>query len=193
MSSDVSLPSHIMVGYVDGATNDYDPKYDGEKYGSSVSSLYSVLEDKKLSIQGKAAFSLTDEVPLGFIAESAGTYTISLEDIQGLDNVFIKDNGITNNLPYTFTTEAGEFNDRLVLVYGSQLSVNEVEQPKVTVFPNPATDYINICGAFDNYTLYDVLGKLIKSGNSRVIDLRGLASGVYVLRVDKQVMKIVKK
>lgn len=68
-----------------------------------------------------------------------------------------------------------------------------LSQEKISVYPNPAVDYVHISGKFSKYILHDVLGQKIKSGAEKTIDLRGLAAGVYILEVDKKALKIIKK
>ena len=58
--------------------------------------LYNVINDSEYVIQGKGLpFAATDEIALGLKATSAGTYSISLDNIDGLfttQNVYLKDN-----------------------------------------------------------------------------------------------------
>lgn len=67
-------------------------------------------------------------------------------------------------------------------------SVNEVIAPeKMEVYPNPTTGIITIQGIKENadYSIYNVIGKLIKSGTTtnNQIDVGELAIGMYVLAV----------
>ena len=74
------------------------------------------------------------------------------------------------------------------------LAVNEPHIAAAGIYPNPANGSINIiCG--DNSVgstieIVDVNGKVVKtssvlSGNSAMIDISDLASGVYFVRVNK--------
>jgi hypothetical protein len=76
----------LLAGYIQDATNAMDNHFDSEiaEAGNSIS-FYSVLEDKKLTIQGKALpFTETDIIPLGYKTTYAGTYAIQLADFDGL-------------------------------------------------------------------------------------------------------------
>ena len=76
---------------------------------------------------------------------------------------------------------------------------SEAEEMAILVYPNPATDYMmlknNNIG--DVYTLYDMTGKEILSGKitqtTQHIDVSGLASGTYVLKVGGGSKRIVIK
>ncbi|SDJ94613.1 Ig-like domain-containing protein [Flavobacterium noncentrifugens] len=75
-----------LVGFIPGATNGKDPKYDGLTMaaGNSVT-LYSILDDSKLAIQGRALpFDNQQIIPLGYSANMAGTFSIALEQLDGL-------------------------------------------------------------------------------------------------------------
>ncbi|MFT4673528.1 MAG: beta-glucanase (GH16 family) [Saprospiraceae bacterium] len=68
---------------------------------------------------------------------------------------------------------------------------------KVSVYPNPANDKVNIIGdvTISSLVLYDVFGKrlLTKEKNSRHIDVRGYNPGVYFLVITSNNQKTVKK
>ena len=83
-------------------------------------------QDKNLTIQGRALpFDENDEVPLGYRISVEGTFTIKIDETDGLlanQAVFLEDK-LTNTVfdlksaNYTFNTVAGTFNDRFVLRY----------------------------------------------------------------------------
>lgn len=115
-----------MVGYIENATNDLDWGYDGETFSSNSVFLYSVLNDMMLAIQGRSLpFDHDDEVPLGYKTGAAGTFTISIDHLDGLfdeQDIYLEDTvlGILHDLKasdYTFTTVSGTFNERFVLRY----------------------------------------------------------------------------
>ncbi|WP_300978553.1 DUF642 domain-containing protein, partial [Flavobacterium sp.] len=58
----------LLVGYITGATNDWDNLYDGSTFdGQEFVDFYSVNQGKNLTIQGRALpFENTDVVPLGY-------------------------------------------------------------------------------------------------------------------------------
>ncbi|MDR6969009.1 hypothetical protein J2X31_003035 [Flavobacterium arsenatis] len=115
-----------LVGYIENATNDLDWGYDGETFSSNSVSLYSLLDDVMLAIQGRSLpFDNQDQVPLGYKTGTAGTYTISIDHLDGLfdqQGIYLEDIvlNIVHDLKtsdYTFTTVSGTFNERFVLRY----------------------------------------------------------------------------
>ncbi|WP_407557225.1 FG-GAP-like repeat-containing protein [Winogradskyella sp. 4-2091] len=79
------------------------------------------------------------------------------------------------------------------------LSIPVSELEKVSIFPNPTTDFLNFEG-FDtsmNVTVFDALGKqvLIKTiSNSEKLDVSQLAAGIYTIKLnDKFSTKFIKE
>lgn len=81
-----------------------------------------------------------------------------------------------------------DYNVGLDILYNiSAVLANEEVEKKysLTIYPNPATDYISIKGVsvFDRYNIYDMSGRMITSGNlnGKDIDIKNLSSGKYIL------------
>lgn len=74
---------------------------------------------------------------------------------------------------------------------------NEVATNSVRIYPNPASDVINIEGDFTNTTMYNSLGQIVKTVvNNGQIDVRSLENGIYYLTItgsdsSKRVEKII--
>ncbi len=65
--------------------------------------------------------------------------------------------------------------------------VNEQTVTNLTVYPNPAKDYIQVEG---NVNIYDLCGKLVMKGSGR-IDVTALPEGMYFVKSEKGCTKIV--
>ena len=165
--------NQILIGYMDGATNAVDNMIDGLILDDSNSVIYSTINSDKYVIQGKSLpFSDEDIVPLGFKAVTAGVYSISLDNIDGLftaQDVFLKDmyTNILHDIKqseYQFSTQAGTFEDRFELVYKSGvLSSNDVvNNNDVLVYTQ--NNQIEISSSKENIAsvnVFDVLGRTI--------------------------------
>ena len=164
-----------LVGYITDATNDFDDRFDGQSFdGNEFIDFYSVLQDKNLTIQGRALpFDEKDVVPLGFRSSIEGTFAINIDQVDGMlinQAVFIEDKltNTTSNLkinPYTFTTLAGTFNDRFVLHYiNKTLATPNFDTPTTKVLVSNKNKQIKV-NAFtktiDSVSIYDLLGKQI--------------------------------
>ncbi|CAN1572179.1 Fibronectin type III [Flavobacteriaceae bacterium] len=125
----------ILIGYATGATNGDDVLFDGSNYSKNAYiDFCSLISTKKCVIQGRALpFDKKDEVPLGYKSSIDGSFSISIDQIDGVlasQDVFLQDKtaSIYYNLkkgPYTFNTLKGTFDDRFALVYVDKLDVVE--------------------------------------------------------------------
>ncbi|MES2864507.1 MAG: zinc-dependent metalloprotease family protein [Bacteroidota bacterium] len=172
--------NQILVGYVNGATNGIDNTIDGEVLDKSKTMLYNLIDDSEYVIQGKGLpFADTDEIALGLKATTAGTYSISLENVDGLfanQDVYIKDN-VTNivhdikQTPYSFSTIDGVFNDRFKIVFANSALSNEtfVSDESIVVFTQNEELKINASQEIATVEVFDMLGRNIYN-NSKVND-----------------------
>ena len=164
-----------LIGYVTGATNDYERTFDGISFdGNTFVDFYSVLEDKNFVIQGRALpFVQSDEVQLGYKTTIAGKFTITIFQADGFlttQNVFLEDKmlGLIHNLKeasYNFTTEKGVFNDRFVLRYTDKtLGTGGFESEDKTIVAFKEKNELKIKSEFETMkrvTIFDLLGKKV--------------------------------
>lgn len=117
----------LLVGYIAGATNDWDNLYDGPTFdGQPFVDFYSINQGKNLTIQGRALpFEATDEVPLGYRSTIAGPFEISIDARDGnlaQQEIWLEDkktatlHDLTKG-KYIFTAINGVENSRFVLKY----------------------------------------------------------------------------
>jgi hypothetical protein len=166
-----------MVGYIEGATQAKDRSYDAYTFESNTMSIYSMIEDERMVIQGRQLpFEIEDQVPLGVDILQDGNYTISISGIDGLfetenQNIYLEDT-YTNTIhdlrvsPYAFSSNIGNFYDRFILRYtNSALSIDDYdilngiqvfeENEKIVV----KSDYETI----ESIEIYDILGRTLFS------------------------------
>ena len=162
-----------LVGYITGATNDYDSLFDGESMdGNPFVDFYSLNQDRNLVIQGRALpFEANDLVPLGYKSTIEGSFTIKIDQADGLflnQAVYLEDK-FSNTIfdlktgSYTFTTAKGIFNDRFVLRYTDKtLGTADVEKPEGQVLVSIQNEQLKInsfAQTIDQVTVYDLSGK----------------------------------
>lgn len=195
--------SQLLVGYVDGATNEVDNLFDGEEFGSPKTSLTSQLNGKSYTIQGRALpFNDTDVVPLAFKAAANGRYTIALSKTDGLfasnQEVLLKDNatGTVKDLKtgsYTFSATAGTASSRFELAY-SKSAINAIDEQSalVTAVKKQGVYQISTNGAsIKEIEVYDIQGNLvlkqqnIDGSSSSLVGLTAVR-GVLIVKVTTQ-------
>ena len=191
----------LLVGYITGATNDWDSIFDGPSFdGNSFVDFYSINKTDNLTIQGRALpFDPTDLVPLGYRSTVAGLFEIAIDKTDGVlsnQEILLEDKktGITHNLSkdkYTFTAIKGVENDRFVLKYGkTQLSIDKTEIVAQKVIVYQKNKIITIESAvvpIESIAVYDVLGRKIYSqdqvnSNKFIIDKLNSSEQLLIIK-----------
>lgn len=187
-----------LVAYINGATTGLDYALDAARLGdASAVSLYSIAENTKLAIQARPGFTAADVVAMGFSAPTAGQYTISLDHTEGVftqgQAIYLKDNveGITRNISdrdYTFTSEAGTFENRFEVVYST--TVLGIDNPALnpeTVLVYKSGNAINIntgSTLINSVSVYDISGRQLYAKGS----INTVEAAVNNLSVAQQVL-----
>ena len=179
ISNSTGAYDEMLLGYIQGATNEIDNLYDGKTFpAGNVVGLYSLLGDVKLSIQGRALPFANDEIiPLGYNTTIAGSFAIELEDFDGLfanENVYLHDKSDDTyhnlkNGTYSFTSEIGTFNSRFELRFvDGTLGINNpiIDADKVLVIKNEKHIAINAGNnIMASVEVFDLAGKKLYRSN----------------------------
>lgn len=165
-----NVSDRTLFGYIENATMGNDNFYDCVTQNTGTMSIYSLIEDTKFSIQGRALpFDVLDEVPIGINIPAAGNYSIGLAAIDGLfsgQNIYLKDNtlDIIHDLkasPYQFTSEAGTIHNRFKVVYVNQ-SLNNAEFSSTNNVRILIKDAVSVSSSnlnMESIIVYNVLGQ----------------------------------
>lgn len=110
-----------------------------------------------------------------------------------INSLIVQDNG---SYIYNLTGFSGEHT--LIATFEKNVSINIVETPTFSVYPNPANDFVNIHTTPGNIiTLYDITGRRIDqqkaADKTLVFNLKQLPQGIYILRDEKTAVKVIKK
>ena len=190
-----------MFGYVAGATMQKDNLYDAIAKTDTTYKLYTVQGEDKFVIQGRSLpFDATDKVLLGVDIIENGTYTIALAMTDGLfsdasQDIFLEDKYIstTHDLrqsPYTFTSNAGSFQDRFLIKYqnDSSLSIEDENYANsITLWTNETLHIKSNNLPISQITVYDILGRKINSiedCSTNTIEITNLAiNNAYIFKI----------
>jgi len=167
--------NRTLVGYHPEATNEKDRLFDAYLKLENVNNIYSLIENERFSIQGRAPFEINDIVPMGFRATSNGLYQIAIGFAEGIfensQTVYLKDHylNVTHNLtesPYQFNSDTGTFEDRFEIKYTNEtlgVSNNNINEVKIITNENitiyAGNEIIN------NLKIFDVQGRLLYQAN----------------------------
>jgi hypothetical protein len=108
----------------------------------------------------------------------AGSFTVT--DAAG--NAFITGGVFTSEVRENFNAN------------GTATGISNNNTSKLTIYPNPTTDFLNIKGSYASINIYDVFGKLVLTSKSRKsIDVSNLSNGVYFVNINTENAITVKK
>ncbi|UPQ79679.1 T9SS sorting signal type C domain-containing protein [Flavobacterium azooxidireducens] len=210
LTNENGIFSRMLVGYVEGATNDKD-RFDGRYINDSEVALTSLINNEEYAIQARSLpFSVEDTIQLGFKVVTAGEYTISLSKMDGLFEagqlVYLEDTFTTtiHNLSaadYTFSAESGDFKNRFVLRFTNETM--SIDQPlnanAVAVFVKDNSININTGNVqMNSVAVFDVQGRKLLSQdqvNSSEFIINTLAKNnqVLILQIRDENNNIVNK
>lgn len=196
-------PDHILnsqlIGYIAGATDDFEIDFDAEAFDLSSDLFYSLLDDKNLLIQGKSAqFTREDRIKLGANFFQTANYTIALDNAEGIfangQNIYLKDNqnGTITNLSegaYFFSANKGQATGRFEIVYRPEIVLVTDAKTKedLEVYRDGDDFVIRSPKIVMKVEVYDGSSKLIRvlSPNKKqtVLDVSAINNGMYILKI----------
>lgn len=184
LRNDQGAFNQILVGYLREATRGLDWGYDGEVFGGTTLSMYTISENVNLTIQAlPLPLDETSYLPLGYKTSIAGELFITLENFEGVfaspnQSVYIKDNlaGQFHNLksgPYYFTTQIGTYNERFEVHYrpdgpnryGVAVAQKDAAEILAFKYPNEIVLESRNC-IISEIDIIDMQGKVLKKMNN---------------------------
>lgn len=182
--------NETLIAFLPDASDSVDLQYDAKKLvGNAALAFYSRLLGRNYAIQSLGTLRETKSIPLGYRTAMGGILTLSLKNLEGLDEtvVIILEDRLTSTFTnlrlhnaYTFTTAAGTYDQRFVLHIYPPLQVN--------TFPedcegNPGHIMVSAPGSYVwTYAVRDSLGSTLYSGNALAsLNMFALSAGRYSL------------
>jgi hypothetical protein len=186
-----------------GATPAVDGEFDATKLpntsGLNLASL--AASGQPLAIDGRADFATATSIPLTIGVPAVGRYTLSAATLANLtgtraelvDNLTGTRTVLAPSASYAFTmttfTAPGRFWLNLTPA-AAPLATAAALEAQVLAYPNPAHSQLTVlrpAGNVNSATLLNSLGQTVRTlalpTAETTVDLRGLATGVYVLRL----------
>ena len=166
--------SQTAIAYKSYATNGID-RYDAKRIAPGTISLTSIVEGNNLAIQSKSDFVNTDVVPLSYVVATAGSYSITLDNKNGIfstgQTIYLRDRllNVDFNLAsgsYTFVSEAGTFDNRFEIVYQTNsLGVTNpiFNESQVVIYKSRSNELSINTGNFvmSSVKIFDISGRLL--------------------------------
>ncbi len=204
----------ILIGFLKGATMEFDNLYDGPfDLTNTKLGFYSLVEnEKKATIQGLPQLTAIEEiVPLGFVVDEIGSYTIEISEEHIDSDYFIllkdtEENKVVDlrKEPYVFTVNSiGENNKRFKVYYTKDpktLSIDNqlIEEHRLIAYVNVNEELVvqlkNSLERIKRVKIVNILGKEVGNyfeGGTRSVSK--LKSGIYIVVVELESNKIMSK
>ncbi len=202
-----SLYNETLIAFSSFTTDGFDAGYDGlKRQGNEDIAFYSMLDSSRMGIQALSdTFDVVKRVALGYRVAQPGEYTVYLKNYNTpLSYKLMLYDALTgqyHNLvlsPYTFSTEAGEFNDRLFLVVEKRriatATAEELLSPDFRIYAANGKLFVSNLSSepADNVqmSLIDMQGRVVLEkrfdllpNSTEITDISSLQAGVYVVRL----------
>ena len=127
-------------------------------------------------------FKFYDVIAEVFVAQ------FRLNGHQTIDFIFVggvfAQNGPHQRFFIAFDVDGNDYEvDGVQFVFNVHSGVERIDIDRVNVYPNPATSYINVSGAVEHLTLYDMQGALVLEATTNTLDVTAIPVGNYLLKV----------
>ncbi len=197
MTDGNSVFSQVLVAYLPDATYGFDRLYDASRNSVSTAQLYTLLDNRKLAINGRPAFDAADVIPVGVskTATDGSSFTISIGGKEGTfaegTKVYLHDKALGlyhdfDNGDYTFTLDATN-NARFEIVYQAEtLGIDDPTYGAAGTIRNGVFAVWAQVG-MQQIELFDIAGRHIESwkasGQTSFSHAFPHEAGVYIAKV----------
>lgn len=108
---------------------------------------------------------------------------VQANDVQGKMTILQKDGNKVGNY------------QKILFATSTTTSLEENKELQIFVFPNPVSHTLNIQGVDENTSLevYNLTGKSLIKEKGTELDVTSLNQGAYILRINNQYVKFIKK
>ena len=195
----------FVLGFGEAASDGYDYGLDGGRVENLfMDDMGSLLNGEQYVIQALSPITTDKEVNLALNASGNFTYSLKMVEAQNLSNdqeLYLKDNytgtyfDLKSAQEYSFTSDAGLFNDRFSIVFESPdtlsnedfsnnntlIYVNQVESRLYVKELNQNAKQLNIANMLGQTVISftDLETQALENG----IDVSNLSSGIYLVSV----------
>ncbi|MBS7332511.1 MAG: fibronectin type III domain-containing protein, partial [Weeksellaceae bacterium] len=165
--------NQILIGYIEGATNGIDEKYDAKNISNSNSFILSHSNANGMIIEGRQyPLDVNDQIPLYFRAKDTGEYTIKLENKQGIfktQPIYLIDNelnlsiNLSEEIEYVFDSELGNYLDRFEIRYQPKENLSTInldETSDLIVYKDDSQNKVISFDKITSYKIYNYSGQL---------------------------------
>ncbi len=192
------------VLYFNANASDSFDSFDAPKMfnnNAAIPEIYTCAGNERLVINGMSEYNFNTMIPVGFITNRAGNFSIRASQLQNFDNdtrIVLRDNAtntefeLTQGEAYTFSADVTNSEDRFAVLFRSASGATDAGELNVNTmyaYSNHGRLTLHMNTSLDNahVTVFNVAGQTIYSQplNTQITQLdRNLDAGVYLLKVE---------
>jgi hypothetical protein len=197
------LFKQILINYNSDTSLQYDKGWDAKLPLYNQPLKFYTVGDYEIEARGD--FDYSDVVSLGFSTYISSEFKIQVDSKENIQNIYLLDTYLNVfhdlQIPYIFISEAGTFDDRFKIYYTTSLGNVDLQDIELKIVPNPTKGITSIYGIKTNPTIlevFDIFGRNVDVVSTYVngiinIDLSQVASGMYIVKLNNQKLKIIKE
>jgi hypothetical protein len=199
--SNGTAADEALIVFDANASNDYD-SYDSPKMmnnAADIADIYTVMDTKKLVINGLNAVTNNMILPLGYNAGVEGSLTLKVSELSNFDGntrVYLVDRSTETELAqgteYTFNTAKITGNEsRFSLLFrapNASTGIDNSSRINTQIFVNANNQITIIAPEKVTYNIYNALGQLVSNGKTitnRTMVNSIRQAGVYVVNLNE--------
>lgn len=195
----------LLLGFSDFTTDDFDYGYDAVNTEVYNDDLNLLLNGENMTMQAYGPITQDKVIPLNLKASGSFNYTIQITEMEHFDDsqeVYLKDNvtgdyfNLRNNQIYEFSSDAGEFANRLEVVFQNESEslsqIDETLEELYFYFANGRNKIVvlnpnNI--ELKHIEVYNILGQSVYKNNNiyqatyNEFELNNLGAGNYIIQL----------
>jgi hypothetical protein len=174
------------------ATDSFDPEFDSHFLAGYAPKFYSLVGNERLSTNTLPELTVESVIPLGFVKNNAGNFTIGLKHSIDGYTVYLKDQKIntdqnlSDNPVYAFSSEVNDDPNRFLLHFINTTGTDEPTSPPIKVYTAAGKIYINGVADESEIIVRNMMGQVVlrdkTNGKSlNTLNANSLQSGVYIV------------
>lgn len=135
-------------------------------------------------------------LPIKVNGTNGETAYLALDNSSNNQNFDESINFTVSSIEFNYEYQIVESNSAVVKDPTLILSVEDLTQNSVKIYPNPVKEILNISGITNqqNYQILSIDGKVLKNGTTeKSINVNQLSKGVYLLKLEKNTFKFIKE
>jgi hypothetical protein len=204
----------ILLTVDENCTDGYDWGYDGHLYDVQVDDMSWLINDELFVIQGIGDIDTEEtSLPLSIQKSDVGDVVIAIESLENVPDewgIILHDTELgthhdLRSTNYEATLPAGIYENRFVLGFQnpSQLSIDDNEEEQLNFYYATNRDKLVVLNpmgsSLNTIEVYNIAGQLVHNikdllnGSSAEYNLENLTGGVYIVRLNADVNKVIIK